>query len=116
MRVPAADVCESHFQPDASFKQLRDLQQRIAEWPTRVLRAVFGFVLRWIHLLQKVDRFERLFASALQNIIDALIVDGFKASLHARRIRSSANRKISEIRDRKRRRSTLQGARQVLHH
>src|SRR5256714_10204562 len=43
VRVPAADVREGDFQPDARFNQLRSLPQSIAERRLRIDRAILSF-------------------------------------------------------------------------
>ncbi len=116
MRVPTAHVRERHFEADARFDELRDLQESVAELRARILRAVLRLVLRRIDLLQKGDSLERLLARAAEGVARRLFVDVLEAALHRLRSLPGANREVREIRDGERGRASLHRARQVLRH
>ena len=59
VRVPAGDIGEGDVQADVGLDELSDLQQRMAEPPAWVCGAVRRLVLRWIRLLQLLDRCKR---------------------------------------------------------
>ena len=96
MRVPAADVRESDFQTNACFDQLCDLPQRVAKWRGRIVRAVLGFVLRRIHLLKIIDRFECFFACTVQRVVHGLIVNRFETALNGSRTLPGADAEVGQ--------------------
>ena len=116
VRVPAADVGKCDFQADAALNQLRDLAERIAEWRLRIVRAILRFELRWIDLLQIIDRFECFFSGSMQRIVYSLIVNRFEAALYCCRTLAGADAEVRQIRNRQRGCFALHRARHVLRH
>ena len=95
---------------------MRDLAERVAERRLRIVRAILRFELRWIDLLQVVDRFERFFPGSVQGIVYGLIVNRFEAALYCRRTLARTNAEVRQIRNRQGGRLALHRAWHVLSH